>query len=135
MGWLPGDIFLVMHAGAATTNLALMQVTPDKSSLSMSSIRPVSGANIGDEHIDELFVQLVRQRLAADLATRPSYRASYHFAWPRATLFRKSSTISDTTRTPNRCTKSGWKESRLIINDFDHAGLGIQNGDDLQLVG
>ena len=61
-----GSIFLIVDAGGGTTDLALMRVTSiDAAFPQMSQVAAVKGVGIGSSLIDQAFIRLITERLAA----------------------------------------------------------------------
>lgn len=121
-----GDIFLCIDAGGGTSDLALMQVASVYSAVpSLEQIDAVKGVGVGAALIDRAFAALVAAKLSAFRDIQALLPADYPARMARSHQFKAIKH------------KFGHKAYMLpytkipmegVSHDFNHAGLGIQNG-------
>ncbi|KAM4066815.1 Hsp70 family chaperone [Hirsutella rhossiliensis] len=122
----PGSLFLTIDAGGGTTDLALMRVMSTNAAVPrMEQVAAVRGDGIGSTLIDDAFIRLVSQRLAAwpdvertlpaDVAVRMA--RSHHFINLKH-KFGESVYMQPVWKMP----------MEGVSHDFSHQDLGIERG-------
>ncbi|EGX90490.1 Hsp70 family chaperone [Cordyceps militaris CM01] len=122
----PGSLFLTVDAGGGTTDLSLMRVTSvDADCPQMAQLAAVKGVGIGSALIDRAFVRLVEHRLITWPDVRDRLPASLGLRMAQGHYFR---TVK------HKFGEKVYMQPRFKIqmegvsHDFNHAGLGIENG-------